>query len=115
MQELTFEQVEEVSGGFTGLAAPWEIIRHMDGGGGNGFIVGNIVGGVAGALGGAAAAIMAHSGGSNEGTPLTVILAGAAAGGIQGALNPATGVMSAARTAAGYVGAGVSGYIINQN
>lgn len=112
MQELTFEQVEVVSGGFEGLSDGSN--RWTNPSEANALLLGNVLGGIGGAIGGAAAAIMTHSGGSDEGTPLSVILGGAAAGAIQGALNPATGLMSAARTAAGYVGAGVSGYLINE-
>ncbi|MDP4528347.1 hypothetical protein Q3O59_04790 [Alkalimonas delamerensis] len=119
MQELKFEQVDVVSGGMSGGmdTGPFIMDDHgriyqQDGAGGA-FIIGSIIGGIAGAIGGAAAAIMTYSGGSNDGTPLSVIIIGAAGGALQGAINPVTGLASCGRVAIGYVGAGISGYTIN--
>jgi hypothetical protein len=111
MQELTFEQVEVVSGGFVGLGDGTVRLPNMNEM--NGLILGQVVGGVTGAIGGGLAAVMTHSGGSKEGTPLSEILKGAAMGAVQGVISPATGVSSVLRVGVGYVGAGVVGYVLN--
>lgn len=119
MQELSFEQVESVSGGHfvvQDFEIPHECIYKPITDFNQDFqlFIGRIVSGILGGIAGGLSAIMVHSGGSDEGAPLSVILAGAAAGAITGVVYPVRTVMESGKTFAVYMAGGASGNLIMQ-
>ena len=106
MQELTFEQVEEVSGGFTGLTAPWERTIHADGGGSAGGSGGSNVSGGGGSSAGSGA------GGTSFGCSMPSVGEVASVFGVgygAGATVGAASGYSATAAAYGYIGIAVVG------